>query len=194
MREQTHALEGEQGLTLIELVIAVGILGVVIIPVITSMLLGILESNSSRDRIADSASAQLTTAYLHADIQSSESVATSGDCVPSALAGGTVLLQFQWVDPSTPSTTTKAAYIDFVDDGQHELHRASCIGATTDETLLVHYFESMTVACDDAAPPCATTTPEEVAVSITAFSDAPDPDSSYEAFMFEIDGVRRVGT
>jgi Tfp pilus assembly protein PilV len=193
MNERLPSVQDEEGLTLIELIIAVGILGVVIIPVITAMLLGILETNATRDRIADSSSAQLTTAYLHGDIQSSQSVATTGDCVPASLTGGTVRLQFQWIDPATPATTTKASYIDFIEDGQHRLYRATCVGASTNDTFLVHHFDSLTVACDGATP-CTAATPEEIEVTITAFSDAPNPGSSYTPFTFEIDGVRRVGS
>lgn len=186
-------LYDEAGLTLVELIISIAVLGVVIIPVTTSMLLSILETNSTRDRLADSAAAQVTTSYLHGDIQSSESVATTGDCIPSSLSGGTVRLQFQWIDPTTPSVTAKAAYVDLPVGGRRELHRATCIGGSQDSTLLVPYFDTMTVRCDGVTP-CASATPKDVKVAITAFSDDPDPASSYEAFTFTIDGIRRTGT
>jgi Tfp pilus assembly protein PilW len=190
MRSLRTLRADEAGLTLIELMISVGILGLVIGPIITSFLLGLLESTSARDRIADSSSAQLTTAYLHADIQGSQTVATTGACLPSALAGGTVVLQLAVTDPAGPDPTV--AYVDFTNaEGQRELHRATCTGATSESRFLIQHLQDFEVTCD--VDPCPAT-PKTVKVAITAESPSPDDASSYSAFTFEIDGVRRVGT
>ena len=183
-------------MTLIEIVIAVGILGVVIGPIMISFLLGILEAQGTRDRIADSSSAQVTSAYLLSDIQSSQDVATSGSaCLPSPFVVGTdtVVLQLTWSDPGV-SDDTVVSYIDHPAGGQRELHRAACSTASGNEsTLLVQHLDAFTPTCSPS--PCTATpsAPDEVDISITAKNANPQEGSSYSAFTFEIEAIRRVG-
>src|SRR5438552_3745606 len=68
----------DSGLTLIELMISIGILGVIIGPIVASMLLGLLSSGGTRDRIADASSAQILSSYFPSDIQSAGSATTTG--------------------------------------------------------------------------------------------------------------------
>jgi prepilin-type N-terminal cleavage/methylation domain-containing protein len=206
MRSRLGAAD-EQGMTLIELVIAISILGIIVGPIMISFLIGLLEANSTRDRVADSTSAQLISAYLLSDVQSSQNVFVNrSDCLPAPFDSNTdnVMLQLEWADPLTPANTTVVSYIDRLgDDGaQHELHRAACssIGGVSnvDTTLLAHYLDApggFTVTCVavPADPTCSGPKPKAVRVEVKARSLAPQTESSYVPFEFNFESTRRVG-
>ena len=94
-------LADQRGMTLIELMVAISLLGIVIGPISASFLLGFLESTATRDRIADSTSVQVTSAYLLSDIQSSKVIVVDGttSCRPGGLVDGEAVLEIQWTDP-----------------------------------------------------------------------------------------------
>lgn len=180
-------LTDEAGMTLVEMMIAVSLLGVVIAPISAAFFLGFLETNSTRDRIADSSSAQLVSSFFLPDVQSAQSVALGGStCAPM----GTVQLQMQWVDPKTNDATV-VSYLDVTNaSGQHELHRATCLnGGPANTTLLVQHLASsgFTAAC---TPSCAA--PATVKATVKAKSQSPQEESSYSPLEFSLEAMRRV--
>jgi prepilin-type N-terminal cleavage/methylation domain-containing protein len=195
-------IRDEGGMTLIELMIAISVLGVILVPVTTSFLLGILESTSAKERTADSSSAQLISSYLLADIQSSQSVATSGSgCGGGA---GTVKLQIAWTDPDPAGDhDVVVAYVDqpAAAAGQRELHRYICTttgGSTaSDSSILALNLDTSTfaVTCKDAAgATVACASARNVAVHVEADSFVPDVKSSYEPFVIDFEATRRVSS
>jgi prepilin-type N-terminal cleavage/methylation domain-containing protein len=200
MSRVRERLADERGLTLIELIISMGVLGIIIVPLTSSFLIGLVESSSTRDRIADSSAAQAISAFLLTDIQSSDAVATSGSgCLPPAGYGGTstVKLQLSWTDHKT-SVATTVSYIDHTPAGssQHRLLRVSCSGgATTAEPAeIAAYLDAsagFVVECDGL--PTCTNPVKVVTVDVKAKSDSPSSASSYTPFEFELMARRRVG-
>src|SRR5687768_7093097 len=91
----------EDGFTLIELMISVSLLGLITGPIAVAMIFGIVHSNGTRDRVADSAAAQLVSTYLAPDVQSAAGVFTNdvGTCSSAIASGDVVRLRLEWVDP-----------------------------------------------------------------------------------------------
>ena len=189
----------ESGLTLIELMISIGVLTIVIVPITAVFILGLLESTSAQERVADSSTAQVISAHLLSDIQSSKTVVidpATPSCQPSA--SDDVRLQLDWTDP-VPGGAGDAITVSYFrrDDattGQAQLYRAVCIdGGSPEESLLALNLDDTTGFVPACAPDC--TAPVSVSVHVKAQSIRPDQDnSSYEAFDFDIEATRRVGS
>jgi prepilin-type N-terminal cleavage/methylation domain-containing protein len=91
----------ESGFTLVELLVAMAILGI-IIPAIGAALISIIHNtNATNQRFAESHDAQITAAYFANDVQS---VAVTGTVTPGSAsydtacdrAGDTSLIEFKW--------------------------------------------------------------------------------------------------
>jgi prepilin-type N-terminal cleavage/methylation domain-containing protein len=171
----------DAGMTLVEVVITVALLGIVIGPIALSMVFGLAHSSGTRDRIVDSASAQLASSYLPGDIQSADTVATSGTGCPSSLnvATDTVRLLLGWDRPRQgPTVNTNVVYFTRQTlDGPLELHRAQCTDGEAETTTLVvqHLDGAAGFAVDCDGVPCPATPgapPREVTVTLRMFNSA----------------------
>lgn len=96
----------EAGFTLVELLVAIAILGI-IIPAIGAALISIIHNtNATSQRLAESHDAQITAAYFGNDVQS---VAVTGTVTPGSAsydtacdrAGDTSLIEFKWWEYDT---------------------------------------------------------------------------------------------
>jgi prepilin-type N-terminal cleavage/methylation domain-containing protein len=195
----SSSVTSEDGFTLIEMIIAIAVLGIIVGPIAGSFLIGFLESTSARDRIADSSGAQVLSAWLVRDIQSSESISVnpaSPTCFPAPItAGDAVRLQITMTDPKTSTTSTVSYIDDSTSTGQHRLLRAVCTPSASTSSLIATYLASsngFAVACDGGVAPCADPTPTLVSVSVSSESQAPQDQSSYEPFSFELEARRRI--
>jgi hypothetical protein len=194
VRALRRRLAGESGVTLIEIVIAVGLLGVVIGPVTVGMIFGLAHSNGTRDRVADSASAQLVSTYLPGDIQSAATVATSGTagCAAPVMAGDTVKLRLAWSDPANAAATTTVLYFTRQEDSLLALYRARCAGGATDVSKLVHHLNGpggFAVSCDGVAG-CPASNPTHVEVTLETFNAASES-AGYRASTYVLSASRR---
>jgi prepilin-type N-terminal cleavage/methylation domain-containing protein len=194
-------IRDEGGMTLIELMIAVSLLGVVMGPILGSFLISMLETTATRDRISDSSGAQAVSSFLIPDIQSAKAVSPgpTTTCLPAALAGATVHLVLAWDDPSDPADATKSTTVTYASvangSGQRTLHRASCTGSAQETTRLASNMAAsngFAATCDGAACSSAAT-PRRVVASLTLESLDPQSNSSYGALTFDIKATRRVG-
>jgi len=183
------------------------VLGIIIGPIILALLFGFVNSNGTRDRIADSASAQFMSSYVVGDIQSADNLYLTPDnttCSVINAATDTVTMRFTWDDPADSTVTTTVIYFKHSASGSVELWRSNCTtGQTKTTTLLVHYLQQggtganpngpFRVYCDGSPCTSSTTSPILVKVQIDAFNKSSDA-SSYGAFTFEFQGRRRVTT
>jgi type II secretory pathway pseudopilin PulG len=189
-------IEDETGMTLIELTISMSLLVIIIVPVTTAFLLGILESTSARERVADSSTAQAISAFLMSDIQSAKQVYLDDTAGCASPPTDDTLLQTSWVDPRTNDNVV-AAYFTRTEDGQRQLFRVACTNGTAGTpTQLAHNLRNsggFEVTCTPACSASATT-PTEVKVHVEAESIEPRDNSSYEPFEFDLEATRRVGT
>ena len=194
----------ESGLTLIEMLIGVTVLGLLFGPITSGFLIAFLETDATHQRIADSASAQLLSSFLLPDVQGSDAVAPTGDftgtgcTMPSLSGSASTVLSLHRDDPRGPETTV--LYLDVTGDGgQHELHRAECTHASgtglLESTMLVHNLHhpnGFVLTCDGSS--CASgATPRTVTIEVTERSSQPQPDSSYSGLTFDFEILRRVG-
>lgn len=200
-RHVARRLADEGGLTLIEIVIAVSILGIIIGPITTSFMLGILESTSTRDRVADSSGAQLLSAFLPSDIESSQLVklnpSTPPACASGLPAGVTAVstpLQLSWTDLAFTSTVDEAATISYVKAQnshlQYELYR--CTGVAAPLQLVQDVSSDPDAIVVTCTPSPCTDYPDVVKVSLTMKSIDPSSASSYSALTIDISAKRRV--
>lgn len=193
-------LDDEAGMTLIELVIATGILMVVIVPITSAFLLGFLESESSRSRTADSASAQFVSSFLTTDLNSADTVRGGvASCTTSTFSPATPHLDVTWTDPLT-NASTAVSYVSHQEPGKSlQLVRLECAGsplAFQRSTVVVRNLDptgAVTVNCDGAPCPSSPTGPtlKKVRVKLTARSTAPQAKSSYVPLPIEIEVRRR---
>lgn len=204
----------DDGFTAIELVISMALLGLIIVPISLAFYTSFLEADATRDRIADSATAQVTSSFLLSDVQSSQRVYTSnvGGCLPSpfsAAAGDVVELQFMWVHPDPSIGAAQTTHVSYVNraprtgEVQHELHRAMCTtgGAPATEPIkLTPYlddganaFVPQLLCGGTTCPPAELETPDEVLVDIVTRSKDPGSDSSYSSYTIAFAALRRVG-
>src|SRR3954470_10480775 len=106
-------LRNEDGMTLIELLISISVMGIIIGPITISMMLGLLSSNGTKERLSDSAAAQLLSAYYPIDAESSKTVQAPTTVAPTDCGGssGTTVVRFAWVDPASPTTPANATVV-----------------------------------------------------------------------------------
>jgi prepilin-type N-terminal cleavage/methylation domain-containing protein len=210
-----NAVHDENGMTIIEMMIATALLGIVVGPITISLMLSLITNTSTRERIADSVSAQLLSTYAVVDIQSSKFIVDMAAASPAptpvcAVAGDSVRLRLRWDDPdpaaTAPSKTTIVSYAVRAGgiDGADQLRRVQCDGSGTivGDAQVVSSLDNLTVACvrADASTGCPTT--EEIAgsgaspvreVTLQVRARSPKANSvAYDPYTFEFVIARRV--
>jgi type II secretory pathway pseudopilin PulG len=210
-----NAFRDESGMTIIEMVIATALLGIIVGPITISLMLSLITNTSTRERIADSASAQLISTYAVVDIQSSKYIVDMTAASPApgpacALAGDSVRLRLRWDDPDpaavAPAKTTIVSYAVRGGgiDGADQLRRVQCDGNGTvvGDAQVVSSLDDLTLTCVrvDSSTTCPTT--EEVAASgaspvreVTLQVRARSPKANsdaYDPYTFEFVVSRRV--
>jgi prepilin-type N-terminal cleavage/methylation domain-containing protein len=201
------SVSDETGLTLIELMIAMVVLAVIIGPVVTSMLLGLLSTSGTRDRIADAAGAQLLSSYFPADIQSAGGRTTTGTltsgiattglgrCTNALPVGSIEKLNITIPDPAASTDPTKQTTVIYYtkpapSGGALELYRRQCnTSSSTDVTIqVVQYIESGT----DWNPTCSPDTTTCLSVNVTYRALNPASSNSYSGETYTVRGSRRI--
>ncbi|MGD9798162.1 MAG: type II secretion system protein J [Acidimicrobiia bacterium] len=203
----------ERGMTLIEVMLGVAILGIIIVPIGAALMLGFMTSSGTRELITDSSSVQLLASYASTDIQSAKWVIG----VPSPAPGvpcsgsGAPLLRLEWEDPATAEDTIVVYEQRSTASEGPSLHRVRCDGSgqVRDESRLVRSLSTepsgppgFAVTCtrDDGSTGCPTAREGDVAapvrkVTLDVRIDNPAArDSAYEAREFRIEATRRVTT
>lgn len=116
---------GEHGFTLSELMVAVSILGLIIVPLTGAILVGLRTTGDSQQRFTESHGAQMTDAYFPFDVASATSIVLA-DPTPCGGTGPTVVASFDWADDISP--TNEVTYV--VPSGQSSMMRMVCQGGT----------------------------------------------------------------
>ena len=151
--------DDERGFTLVELLVASVIVGIIMSAMATAIIVGLRTTDEANTRFSESHDAQIASAYFVTDVQSADSVTTTDN----TCSGVNNVLRLRWTDNAG---VKDAAY--YINDatGQHRLSRAYCVGGSLQSTLTIVHFLSAT------APPTVTCTPTcgastSVAITVT---------------------------
>ena len=175
---------GEAGFTLVELLVAIVILGIIAVPLGASAFLGLRTADETSNRFASSNDAQLLSIWLPPDVQSAGN--QSGDVVTSGnteCSGVTNVLRLQWRETQGTTTTYVAAYaIALVAGGSYQLKRYFCVNGGASTTHVV----ARNLASATAATATVATT--KVSVTVTSKGTATSP----SGYIYSVSGYRRT--
>lgn len=175
----------EVGFTLVELLIAVSILGVVISAVAAAMVVGLKTTDDTTTRLSESHDTQISTAYFGGDAQSADNV--TGNVADScAGAGSTALVRFNWSDPvnTTTNLAKTVVYVIVPNGSGRELHRRYCEGTTgtvVSEVVVAHNLHPSTAPTVTCLPSCPGK-PDSVTITVTEAT----------AYTYTLTGTRRT--
>jgi prepilin-type N-terminal cleavage/methylation domain-containing protein len=201
----------DEGVTLIELLMAIIILSIIIVPLSNALIVVMRNTDDINRRLNESHDIQIATAYFAQDVQNTgvrdwTSVGSqftlkqsielnapydSGLYFPCGSAGTpNAIVRFAWDDPSTATGTPGtfiASYV-VVDSGtEHQLRRIACTPSGTNTVILVHNLVGTPAAPTCSSSCTATTPPQQVSLSITI----KDPSSTGSAISLVLSGQRR---
>lgn len=182
----------DSGMTLIETVISIAMLGIILGPITGSLVLGYRNTRGTTERTADSSSAQLMSVYLEGDFAGSKTLTLTAP-VGACAAPGAQWASFSSTDPGTlPATSDDVPIVvSYVQPcSSSVLQRIRTVNgvAETPKKLMTN-FSSMTFRCDGAACP-ASPQPRSISATVTTANATTDP--VYASFTFKLEATRRV--
>lgn len=198
-RHTTSRAEG--GFTLVELMVAIAILGVITVPLAGVVLSALRNQQATADRLALSHDAQISAAYFAADIgavgvRDYTSPAPAGSSQPfqpsiqlgaAYNAGGRVcgtaatpvaalrLLADDWNGSASPPTVGVQVVAYYL--AGSALHRIKCTGTATPESdvVLAHNVDAATLAVTCSSTCTAAAVPQQVTLAFTVRAPATTP-------------------
>ena len=189
----------ERGVTLVEVLVAVSILAIIIIPLGDAMIGFIRNTDATTRRMIESHDMQIATAYFALDIQnlgvrdwSSPTFALqqSIDNPSYPCAGaGTSVISLAWDDftsVSSPATVVRVNYVVRDVGGEHQLRRLLCRGPSpgasppveSDVVLVHNLVSSPSRACMSPITCTSASVPQRVTLTVTVKHPANTTDIS----------------
>jgi prepilin-type N-terminal cleavage/methylation domain-containing protein len=201
-----RARPDDDGFTLIELVIATMVLGVIMSTIVLSLVLFLTTTGETTERLAESPEAQIASVYLTRDAQSAE--VTDKTC-GSPWSGATLLVSFGWRDQGalTALSDNRAFVVSYVvataagNPSQKELRRYQCVAPLTTPAATVSSIATATdqttivALIDPSITPTASTSADVVSVAFgicTAKSGSPTCNNG-TSLPFVLSVNRRIG-
>lgn len=176
----------DAGMTIIELVVAIIVLGIIIVPLSTSVIIGLATTQRAAQRTTDTTDQQLLASYFLYDVQSAADVSTTSP----GCGGANTILQLHWVDP-VDGLDRKAAYVA---DPAGTLDRVYCdsSGATRTTSMVAAVQSAPSPRCDGVACSAAQPggTPRNVSMQVSTVGSKSG--ASYETYTFTLSATRRV--
>ena len=158
----------DDGFTLVELVLAVTLMGVVIGAVASAMIVMFTTTGETTERLSESPDLQLAAAYFGSDVQSAQTF--TGSCGPV----GTALVTLSWTDPgaspnpaAADDTQRTVRYVVETAGTQKTLVRYACTNSgSADKTTLVDFVNPMSTPTLTCTPDCTSPTSMRIAMEI----------------------------
>jgi prepilin-type N-terminal cleavage/methylation domain-containing protein len=193
----------DDGYTLVELLVAIVIIGVIVAPIANAVIGYLHNTDTTAARLNESHDQQIAAAYWQQDVSSigvrsstydqashnfplQQSVNNAFPCSP-APAGPLVTLSWNQYDSSGSATLNSVAY--YRDGTATQLLRVHCTGSTVDSTAtLAHDLDpavTPTVQCDGAA--CTSTVPAAMSLELAV----KDPSGKGQPYTVKLTGQRR---
>ncbi len=219
MRTQLRSLvgrRGDEGITIVELLVAFVLLGMITGLIATAFLQSVRTSSAASDRVVRSNDAQFIASFLVRDAASAGGFGADNAAVADQFgmglspgvkiataaggfcgdAGAAPLVRFEWIERSAGGVSTRTV-ANYGRSGD-ELIRRFCTqpvaaGSTASESggAIGHYVSAASVTC---VPVCGTgnvvPVPESVTLSITEIQN---PDTEPTPFTFSVTGFLRTG-
>jgi Tfp pilus assembly protein PilV len=181
-------LREESGITLIELLISIILLGIIIVPLTGAMIDGINSTTASQKRLSESRSPMFTNAYFAQDAQSASADA-NGVTYGGSFACGTGdvnVVSFSWSENGTPYSSS---YVLVTTGGKTVLKRNYCVNNNAN-TIVVAPILGGDAGCGQ--PACAMTTSTDPRTSrprtIQLTASTPNGESTF----FTLTATRRA--
>lgn len=185
----------DEGLTLVELLIAMAITIMLLAPLATSFVLGLSSTRANEQDAGNSSDAQLLASFFDIDVASAERRDTTITCG----TGGTAVLQLSWTDGAAQSVVyravpnaTRKSQLNVATE-VYDLQRVRCSdGTQTSIDVVARTLASPpTVTCENAEP--CTDTPRQITLKAEAYStQVGDTSANADRFTFGVTATRRV--
>jgi prepilin-type N-terminal cleavage/methylation domain-containing protein len=200
----------ERGLTLVELVVAIAIMGIIVVPLGNAMIVFFRNSNDTSARLSESHDVQIASAYFSQDVQATgvhdwaaypfslkqsieTNISAGSGLWPCGTPGTTpdAIIRFAWDDPTSatgsPSVVRSAYFIKTV-GGETQLRRISCAGANAPvEIVLVHNIVTALPQCFNPTTCTTAAVPQSVTLTLTI----KDPADTGTGLSIVLNGQRR---
>jgi len=145
----------EDGFTLVELLVAITVLGVIAPVMVSAIVLGLKTTAATTGQLNASHSRQELAALFTTDVQSAVTVAdeTSTDTTTCMSAAETLVGRLSWtdIDSSGASTARVLTYAIVTVAGDKQLVRHACTGAAMSTVTVVHNVVSGNLDCTSTA-------------------------------------------
>jgi prepilin-type N-terminal cleavage/methylation domain-containing protein len=179
----------DEGLTLIELLVAMAITLIIITPLFSSFVLTLGQSARSEQDITNSADAQTLSAYFPQDVANADSVR-----VTSACGGSSSILELQWDDGAGHWVSYQSSTTTLQGLTAHQVTRYECTtagGSPVRSDVVVRSAASVpAVSCDGVPCTNSTVTPKVITFAVDDLGST----SSELHYAFTLTGTRRVTT
>jgi len=200
----------ERGVTLVEVLLAVAILGIIVVPLANAVIVFLRNTDDVNRRLNESHDIQISAAYLTQDVQSigvrdwaggypfrlKQSIELDAPydsglypCGPAGTPAAVV--RFAWDAPTSATgqpPVAVAAYVDQTVAGERQLRRITCTGTTvTSNVVLVHNLVGVDPPLCSPSPCTVTGVPSWVKLTLRI----KDPTSTRPAISITLSGQRR---
>jgi len=199
---------GADGFTLVELLVAIVILGIITVPLSNVVIGYFRNTDATTARLIESHDAQISSAYWAQDVASigtrsttapyplNQSVWKGASSLYSCSTAGTPIVSLAWDDFTSTGTRTvvQVVYVAQTVSGQTELHRVRCQGSpamVSDVTLAHDLSTTPTVACGTSGVDNNCAAAPDVLKFVTLTLTIKDPKNPGAPYVVNLTGQRR---
>lgn len=183
----------EAGVTLTEVLVAVTVTLIIIVPLTSAFVLGVGRTTQSLQDAGNSADTQVLAAFFETDVAQALTVATSSSC--GAGAGRNTVLALQWTDGAVQTVAYVAesdpeAAAEAGAASAWRLERVACGPETSTNVVVTQANAIPSATCDGAA--CTGATPRRVSLIVTQHARQITGDGAGGAYAYTVSGTRKV--